>query len=125
MSEEFREQPIECVDCATTFMWTSWDQQRFASQDPPWPPPKRCRDCRRQCRDRFAAYRPTDEDITPGLGVADQVIECRDCATNFTWSANEQAFYRANDFTAPKRCAECRKWNREARLARESQSVEW
>lgn len=37
----------------------------------------------------------------------DQVIVCR-CGKEFTFSFNEQAFFKANNYLPPKRCKECR-----------------
>lgn len=56
-------------------------------------------------------------------GSSDQQIECRDCGQEFIWSAGEQAFFQVRQLSPPKRCAECRKWHRESRAARESASV--
>ena len=41
--------------------------------------------------------------------MADKSIVCRDCGTTFTFTENEQAFYREKGFeNEPQRCPECR-----------------
>lgn len=48
----------------------------------------------------------------------DKTLRCRDCGTNFTWTAGEQAFYESKNLTNPPgRCSSCRA---AARAARES-----
>ena len=38
----------------------------------------------------------------------DQTISCKDCGSEFTWTADEQAFYQEKGFSAPMRCKDCR-----------------
>ncbi len=38
----------------------------------------------------------------------DQTIQCKDCGSDFTWTADEQAFYQEKGFNAPLRCKDCR-----------------
>lgn len=38
----------------------------------------------------------------------DQTIQCKDCGKDFTWTADEQAFYQEKGFNAPMRCKDCR-----------------
>lgn len=38
----------------------------------------------------------------------DQTIQCKDCGKDFTWTADEQAFYQEKGFNAPLRCKDCR-----------------
>ena len=38
----------------------------------------------------------------------DKQLVCRDCQSDFTWTAGEQRFYREHGFTQPKRCPSCR-----------------
>ena len=39
----------------------------------------------------------------------DRVLTCADCGQEFTWSADEQAFFKEKGFTnEPKRCKGCR-----------------
>jgi CxxC-x17-CxxC domain-containing protein len=37
-----------------------------------------------------------------------QVIVCADCATEFTFSSEEQAFFAEKGFSTPRRCKSCR-----------------
>ena len=37
-----------------------------------------------------------------------QVIVCADCATEFTFSTEEQAFFAEKGFSTPRRCKPCR-----------------
>jgi hypothetical protein len=39
----------------------------------------------------------------------DKTIVCKDCSTEFVWSAGEQEFYEANNLAEPRRCKQCRK----------------
>ncbi len=40
---------------------------------------------------------------------ADQVLHCRDCGVDFTWTSGEQEFYASRGLTnAPSRCPDCR-----------------
>jgi DNA replicative helicase MCM subunit Mcm2 (Cdc46/Mcm family) len=41
--------------------------------------------------------------------MADKVIVCKDCGTEFLFNENEQAFYADKGFTDPLRCKDCRK----------------
>jgi hypothetical protein len=34
---------------------------------------------------------------------------CRDCNTQFTYTEGEQEFYKEKGFSAPIRCADCRR----------------
>ena len=38
----------------------------------------------------------------------DQTIACKDCRTDFVFSAGEAAFYADKGFQTPRRCKECR-----------------
>lgn len=38
----------------------------------------------------------------------DKTIVCKDCGTEFTFTAGEQEFYQTKGFSAPVRCKECR-----------------
>ena len=40
--------------------------------------------------------------------MSDQSLICRDCGTEFTFTAGEQAFYQERGFSAPTRCSSCR-----------------
>jgi CxxC-x17-CxxC domain-containing protein len=41
--------------------------------------------------------------------MQDQVLQCRDCGKNFTWTVGEQEFYKQKGFdNAPVRCPDCR-----------------
>jgi len=41
--------------------------------------------------------------------MQDQVLQCRDCGNNFTWTVGEQEFYKQKGFdNAPVRCPDCR-----------------
>lgn len=43
------------------------------------------------------------------MAFQDQTLVCRDCGSQFTWTAGEQEFYQQKGFTsAPTRCPECR-----------------
>lgn len=38
----------------------------------------------------------------------DQVIKCKDCGQEFTFTEREQEFYASKNFAAPVRCKPCR-----------------
>ncbi len=43
------------------------------------------------------------------MAFVDKIIQCCDCATNFTFSAEEQEFFVSKGYTnEPKRCPSCR-----------------
>jgi CxxC-x17-CxxC domain-containing protein len=48
----------------------------------------------------------------------DKVLQCRDCGTDFVWTAGEQAFYASKNLVnQPSRCPSCRAAARAARNA--------
>ena len=43
------------------------------------------------------------------MSFQDKTLECSDCSTAFTFSAEEQEFFQTRGYTnEPKRCPECR-----------------
>lgn len=42
------------------------------------------------------------------MAFQDQTIQCKDCGTDFVWTAEEQEFYQQKGFNAPMRCKDCR-----------------
>jgi CxxC-x17-CxxC domain-containing protein len=43
------------------------------------------------------------------MSFQDKTLECSDCGTTFTFSAEDQEFFRSKGYTnEPKRCPECR-----------------
>jgi len=47
--------------------------------------------------------------------MSEQRIQCADCGREFTFSAEEQDFFREKGFNPPKRCKECRQAKKEQR----------
>jgi len=44
------------------------------------------------------------------MSFQDKSIQCSDCGTTFTFSAEDQEFFRSQGYTnEPKRCPECRR----------------
>ncbi len=44
------------------------------------------------------------------MSFQDKSIQCSDCGTTFTFSAEDQEFFRSKGYTnEPKRCPECRR----------------
>lgn len=42
--------------------------------------------------------------------MADKIIVCKDCGTEFTFTEGEQAFYKEKGFeNEPQRCPDCRR----------------
>ncbi len=41
--------------------------------------------------------------------MQDQILTCKDCGKQFTWTASEQEFYASKGFSAPIRCQDCRR----------------
>jgi hypothetical protein len=54
---------------------------------------------------------------------ADQVIQCRDCPNQFTFTAGEQAFFAERQFTPPTRCKPCRQRRKAEKEARDGGGV--
>lgn len=44
--------------------------------------------------------------------MSDEVINCADCRTDFTFTANEAAFFAEKGLTKPRRCQPCRRKRR-------------
>ena len=40
--------------------------------------------------------------------TSDRLMACVDCGAEFVWTAQEQEFFRAQDYSPPKRCKPCR-----------------
>lgn len=49
------------------------------------------------------------EPETPKIKYEDVTRVCRDCSSDFLFSASEQGFYVKKGFVPPKRCPPCRK----------------
>lgn len=48
--------------------------------------------------------------------MADKIIKCKDCGTNFVFTENEQAFYKEKGFeNNPVRCPSCRRAKKQQR----------
>lgn len=43
---------------------------------------------------------------------SDILIKCKECGAEFTFTVNEQSYFEQKNFTAPKRCKNCRKAHR-------------
>jgi Probable zinc-ribbon domain len=41
-------------------------------------------------------------------GPGDRQLRCADCGGNFSWSVEEQAFFKEKGYEQPKRCKPCR-----------------
>ena len=48
----------------------------------------------------------------------DRQLTCAGCGNSFTWSAEEQDYYRAQGYDPPKRCKLCRQAKQAQRAAR-------
>lgn len=53
------------------------------------------------------------------MTVGDRTLVCRDCGTDFVFTAGEQAFYLERGFVEPVRCSACRASRRQARMQNE------
>lgn len=42
------------------------------------------------------------------MSDTDQTLNCKDCKTDFVFTASEQKFYTDKGFQTPKRCKACR-----------------
>ena len=47
--------------------------------------------------------------------MSEQRLTCADCGREFTFTAEEQEFFREKGFNPPKRCKECRQAKKEQR----------
>lgn len=51
--------------------------------------------------------------------MADKVLNCKDCNSNFTFTESEQAFYKEKGFeNEPQRCPDCRRARKQQRNTR-------
>jgi CxxC-x17-CxxC domain-containing protein len=51
------------------------------------------------------------------MEFVDKTLQCRECGSDFTWTAGEQAFYAEKGLlNQPARCPECRATRKQARL---------
>ncbi len=55
--------------------------------------------------------------------INDKIINCIDCGTDFTFTKEEQRYYKERNFCLPKRCKSCRK-KRKAIIEKENQHRE-
>ena len=94
---------LECRDCEEEFLFSGDDQDRFAQNG--WNPPIRCAECRQARKDqRESGVVP--ENRAPKFSAIS--ICCKDCQTNFEFSADAQKRFAKMDFAAPVRCDDCR-----------------
>lgn len=49
------------------------------------------------------------------MDYQDKTIACKDCGTEFIWSAKDQAFYADRGYSAPLYCKECREKRKQMR----------
>ena len=54
--------------------------------------------------------------------LKDVTLTCVDCNTDFTFTANEQSYFRNKCLLPPKRCPSCRKWRKIASQSREQEA---
>lgn len=47
--------------------------------------------------------------------MADEVIKCVDCRSDFTFTESESTFFASKGLTKPRRCKTCRQKRRDAR----------
>ena len=58
------------------------------------------------------------------MSFEDKTIQCADCSTTFTFSAEEQEFYQSKGYTnEPKRCPECRQARKAERYGNSSYGI--
>jgi CxxC-x17-CxxC domain-containing protein len=57
------------------------------------------------------------------FAVADQRLFCRDCGTEFFFTAGEQRFYQERGLSLPSRCSDCRSERRAQRQTEVGQST--
>ena len=57
------------------------------------------------------------------MSFQDKTLECSDCASEFTFSTEEQEFFQSRGYTnEPKRCPECRQARKTQRYGNNSRS---
>lgn len=54
----------------------------------------------------------------------DEIIICKDCKKEFTFSVGEQKFYEEKGFAKPIRCKECREKRKAERENKENNSLD-
>jgi hypothetical protein len=90
---------IRCKECRVTFEFLAADLRRFEAKG--WQPPKRCRLCAKEKRQR----------VDLRLRVRDETTYIRACATcgrPFHWRPGEEAYFAAHGWPKPARCPSCR-----------------
>lgn len=55
MNDGLSDKTIQCVACEKTFIFTARDQRFYASHEPPFDPPKRCKPCRDAKKAKYEA----------------------------------------------------------------------
>lgn len=83
-----------CKDCGKEFIITV-KEQLFAQENKGFVLPKRCPECRSNRKNSI------------------KYIVCETCGEVFEFTANDQEFYKKNNFKEPKRCKKCRKIRKE------------
>jgi len=59
---------------------------------------------------------PDPKNLRREILMADKVLICKDCNTEFVFTEGEQAFYKEKGFeNEPQRCPECRRARKQAR----------
>lgn len=52
----------------------------------------------------------------PTTDLADKILTCTDCKTEFLFTAGEQRFFAEKGFTEPRRCKPCREARKQEKL---------
>lgn len=79
--EGLPDQPIQCIDCDATFIWTSGEQAFYLEKNL-LNPPKRCRDCKRAKNHRLAAI-----ELAQATGRRTKIevtAQCAECSVQTT-----------------------------------------
>lgn len=96
----FRDRTLHCKDCEENFLFTS-DEQEDYDRRGLHNDPARCKSCRRAKRG--------DDSTNQSVGFRDKNLTCRECRSNFIFSATQQEDYeRRGLVNEPTRCKDCR-----------------
>ena len=106
---------IVCA-CSATFEWTAAQQDAAARFR--LPPPNHCARCTEALRRQLPQASSRSRNARgnnpsarrkrpPAVRVADELITCERCGTEFVWTVAQQAVFAKRDYLRPRKCRVC------------------
>ena len=105
---------LSCKECGAEFIFSAGQQEDYDRRGLEHDP-ARCKECRDQMRDTFS-HHVTNRvvEYEHHTVFEDRVLECRDCESQFIFSATQQESYQLRGLLHdPTRCKECRDASRD------------